>query len=94
MVPALPVAAALIAALPGPLSVRLTATIIGVVVGLLYSFVFLHESTERRASRLGYPPGAAGTAREQRQAADVLARDAERFLRERSGRPGRWRQWW
>ncbi|MGQ0482784.1 MAG: DUF5313 family protein [Pseudonocardia sp.] len=94
VVPALPVAAGLVAVLPGPLSVRLTATVTGVVIGLLYSFVFLHESTERRALKLGYPPGAAQAARDERREADELARDTERFLRDRSRRPGRWSRWW
>jgi hypothetical protein len=93
VVPAVPVAAALIAVLPGPLSVRVTATVTGVVIGLLYSFVFLHESSERRAVKLGFAPGAADRARRDRVAEHDLAREAERFLRDRQP-PPRWRRWW
>jgi membrane associated rhomboid family serine protease len=62
-----PVTAALIGLLPGPLSVRVTAAVMGAVIGLLYSFVFLHDSTDRRAVKLGYPSGAAQRAREARR---------------------------
>ncbi|MBV9312246.1 MAG: DUF5313 family protein [Pseudonocardia sp.] len=67
-VPLVPVAAVLPFLLPGPLWVRVTATAMGCVIGLLYSFVFLHDSTDRRAVKLGYPSGAAAEAREQRRA--------------------------
>jgi len=66
LVPAVPVAALLIVLLPGPMSVRITAAVTGMVIGLLYSFVFLHESTDRRAVKLGYPSGAVEAARRDR----------------------------
>ena len=68
LVPAVPVAALLTVLLPGPLSVRITAAVTGMVIGLLYSFVFLHESTDRRAVKLGYPSGAVEAARQHRAA--------------------------
>lgn len=68
LVPAVPVAALLVLFLPGPMSVRVTAAVTGMVIGLLYSFVFLHESTDRRAVKLGYPSGAVEAARRHREA--------------------------
>lgn len=66
LVPAVPVAVLLIVVLPGPVSVRVMAAVTGMVIGLLYSFVFLHESTDRRAVKLGYPSGAVEAARRHR----------------------------
>lgn len=63
---AVPVAALLIAFLPGAMSIRVTAAVTGMVIGLLYSFVFLHDSTDRRAVKLGYPSGAVEAARRHR----------------------------
>lgn len=78
---AVPVVLLLLLMLPGQMSVRVTAALTGMVIGVLYSFVFLHESTERRAVKLGYRPGAAEEARRQRAARDELARDLRRFER-------------
>jgi Family of unknown function (DUF5313) len=74
LVPLVPVAIALIVLLPGPLTIRATAVIMGSVVGLLYTFVFLHDSTDRRATKFGYPSGTAQAVRDQR-ARDQRARD-------------------
>lgn len=67
LVPAIPVAALLVLILPGSMPVRVTAAVTGMVIGLLYSFVFLHESTDRRAVKLGYPSGAVEAARQSRK---------------------------
>jgi hypothetical protein len=66
LVPLVPVAAVLVAALPGPLSLRITAVVCGSVVGLAYTFVFLDDSTDRRAAKFGYPSGTTGLVRRQR----------------------------
>jgi membrane associated rhomboid family serine protease len=66
LVLAVPVAALLVVVLPGEMSVRVTAAVTGMVIGVLYSFVFLHDSTDRRAVKLGYPSGAAEAARQRR----------------------------
>ncbi|MDQ2708430.1 MAG: DUF5313 domain-containing protein [Actinomycetota bacterium] len=79
LVPAVPVAVGLVLVLPGAMSVRVSAAVTGMVIGLLYSFVFLHDSTDRRAVKLGYPSGAAEAAREERLASRDLARVAKRF---------------
>lgn len=83
----LPVAVALILLVPGPLWVRMMAGIGGSMVGLLYSFVFLYEATEHRASKAGYPHGSAGQAREARRADRDLAAATAEFER-RHPRPG------
>jgi hypothetical protein len=80
---AVPVAALLLLVLPGAMSVRVTAAVTGMVIGLLYSFVFLHDSTERRAVKLGYPAGAAEDARKVRVADQDLARAEKEFRRRR-----------
>lgn len=87
VVPLVPVAAALTLVLPGPWSIRVTAVVLGSVIGLLFSFVFLHESTARRAVRFGYPEGAVQDARDARRATRDLARAAEDF-RHRRRPPG------
>lgn len=83
VVPLVPVTAVLVVVLPGPASIRVTAVVLGAVIGLLFSFVFLHDSTERRALRFDYPPGALERARGERQAARDLARAADDFERRR-----------
>ena len=61
-----PVAVVLLFVLPGALSIRAAAVVMGSVVGLLYAFVFLDDSTDRRATKFGYPAGTARAVREQR----------------------------
>lgn len=84
-----PVAVVLVAVLPGPLWVRVMGVVGGSVVGLLYSYVFLYEATERRAAKAGYPPGTLRVVREERQAGRALGRAAEDFHRTWHDQPGR-----
>ncbi|GAA5174591.1 hypothetical protein GCM10023321_78750 [Pseudonocardia eucalypti] len=67
LVPLVPVMAVLLLVLPGPLWLRAMAAGLGAVIGLLYSFVFLHDSADRRAARFGYPPGTLQAVRGQRR---------------------------
>ena len=83
-----PVAALLIAFVPGPLWVRVMGAVGGSVVGLIYSFAFLYEATERRATKAGYPPGTLKVAREDRQADEALRRAAQEFDRNWRGQAG------
>jgi Flp pilus assembly protein TadB len=76
-----PIAIVLVAVLPGPLWVRVMAVVGGSVVGLLYSFVFLYEATERRATKAGYPHGTLQLVREERRAGRELKRAADEFER-------------
>jgi uncharacterized protein DUF5313 len=75
----------LIAVLPLPLGIRAMGVIFGSVVGLLFTFVFLEDSTDRRATKFGYPTGTPQAVREQR-AREQLAR--ERRDRDRRAHPG------
>jgi hypothetical protein len=61
-----PLAGVLIALLPGPLGIRAAGVAIGSLVGLLFTFVFLEDSTDRHATKFGYPSGTPQAAREQR----------------------------
>lgn len=81
LVPLIPVVGVLLAVLPGPMSLRVIAVALGSVIGLLFSFVFLDESTERRAQRFGFAPGTAQAARDERRITRDLARAAEEFER-------------
>jgi hypothetical protein len=47
LVPLVPVATVLAVVLPGPLPVRAAAVVLGSLVGLGYTFVFLEDSTDR-----------------------------------------------
>ena len=52
-----PVAIVLVILLPGPLWIRVMGAVGGSLVDFLYSFVFLYEATEGRATKAGYPHG-------------------------------------
>ncbi|MCZ2810626.1 MULTISPECIES: DUF5313 family protein [Modestobacter] len=64
---------------PVPFDIRLTATLGGVVIGLLFSVAYMTETTEHRAVKAGWPPGT------------TAARRAERAERERIERQARYR---
>jgi hypothetical protein len=69
---------------PGPLWVRLTALLLGALVGLQYALWFVDGSVERRVRAAGYPPGAAQEARNALHAderAAAAARYAARYRR-------------
>ena len=87
LVPLVPVVAILVVLLPGPWWLRAMAVLMGSVVGLLYTFVFLYESSDRRAAKFGYPSGTLQAAREDRRAAQALARAAADFQRRWRGQP-------
>ena len=61
-----PVAIVLVILLPGPLWIRVMGAVGGSLVGLLYSFVFLYEATEARATKAGYPHGTLNEIRNER----------------------------
>jgi hypothetical protein len=68
LVPLVPVAVVLTILLPGAWPIRITAALMGSVIGLLFTFAFLDEATDRRAVRFGYPSGTAQEVRKQRRA--------------------------
>lgn len=81
LVQLVPVGILLVVLLPVPLWIRLMGVVVGSAIGLLYSFVFLYEATEQRASKAGYPHGTAARVREERRAARSLAEAAAEFDR-------------
>jgi hypothetical protein len=81
LVQLVPVGILLVVLLPVPLWIRLMGVVVGSSIGLLYSFVFLYEATEQRASKAGYPHGTAARVREERRAARSLAQAAAEFDR-------------
>ncbi|WP_028924066.1 DUF5313 family protein [Pseudonocardia acaciae] len=70
---------------PGPLWIRGSATLLGILVGLQYAFWFLDGSVERRVRRAGFPPGAAQAARDALHAEEKAAAAARYAARYRSG---------
>lgn len=78
LIPLVPVVALLIVLLPGPLPIRVAAVLIGSVIGLAYTFVFLEESTDRRATKFGFPSGTTRRLREERARVRLLRERLER----------------
>lgn len=62
-----PVAVLLALLLPGDATVRTAAIVMGAVMGLLYSTVFVEAATEHRAIKAGYPEGYATVVRSRRR---------------------------
>jgi Family of unknown function (DUF5313) len=81
LVQLVPVGVLLLVLLPVPLWIALLGVLVGSAIGLMYSFVFLYEATEQRASKAGYPHGTAARVREERRAARSLAEAAAEFDR-------------
>jgi hypothetical protein len=69
--------------LPGPLWIRLTSILLGLLVGLFYSICYMGETAEHRAIKHGFPPGVARDTRE-------LRRDVRRAAKHGVG----YRPWW
>lgn len=77
-----PVAALLVAVIPGELWVRLVAVLGGILVGMIYAVAYLYEATEHRALKAGYPRGALAAVRERAHSgerAEAAQRYAEKY---------------
>jgi hypothetical protein len=61
---AVPIALVLLL-VPGPFWVRGMAALGGVLLGLIFSLAYMHETAENRVVRAGYPAGTAAELREQ-----------------------------
>jgi hypothetical protein len=59
---------------PVPLAYRLSAAVGGLFLGLLFSTAFMTETIEHRATKAGYPPGAAALIRAERAEHDRVER--------------------
>jgi hypothetical protein len=53
---------------PASLGLRLAIVLMGVLVGLFYSFVYMDESAEHRLVKAGYPHGTGKRLRDERNA--------------------------
>jgi hypothetical protein len=53
---------------PASLGLRLAIVLLGLAVGLFYSFVYIDESAEHRLMKAGYPSGTAKRVRDERNA--------------------------
>jgi hypothetical protein len=62
-----PVVLVLLVAIPVPVPVRVMAVLFGVAVGLFYSMVYIHETSEHRALKAGYPRGCLQRVRDERR---------------------------
>jgi hypothetical protein len=66
VVQVLPIGVAVFFLVPGSAGIRLTAVVMGAVIGLLFSLAFVEPAAEHRAIKAGYPEGAAEAARKAR----------------------------
>ena len=61
---------------PVPLAYRLSAAVGGLFLALMFSIAFMTETIEHRATKAGYPPGAAARLREERAERDRVERES------------------
>ena len=61
---------------PVPLGYRLSAAFGGLLIALIFSIAFITETIEHRATKAGYPPGAAARLREERAERDRVERES------------------
>lgn len=76
---AVPIALVLLL-VPGPFWIRGMTALGGLLLGLIFSFAYMTETTENRVKKAGYPVGTAQTVRDRAQA----GRDAEQTARRRA----------
>lgn len=76
---AVPIALVLLL-VPGPFWIRGMTALGGLLLGLIFSFAYMTETTENRVKKAGYPVGTAQTVRDRAQA----GRDAEQTGRRRA----------
>jgi hypothetical protein len=62
-----PVGVALYLFIPGSPGIRLTAVVMGAVIGLVYSVAFVEAAAEHRSIKAGYPEGTAAATRRERR---------------------------
>jgi hypothetical protein len=67
------IATPLVMFLPGPVWVRASAVLLGLLVGLQYALWFMDGAVDRRVARAGYPEGAASAERRRLHAKDDAA---------------------
>jgi hypothetical protein len=75
---------------PGPFWIRGMAALGGVVMGLIFSFAYITETTEHRLVKAGYPAGTAAQA-QQRATTARQAQESQRRSEAASRRAARYR---
>lgn len=73
-----PVLVLCVAAVPVPLSYRLSAAFGGLLLGLFFSLAYMVETTEHRVVKAGYPPGTSARVRAERAERDRVERSPYR----------------
>ena len=81
------VAAPIVLLVPGPAWVRVSALLLGVLVGLQYALWFVDGSVERRVRKAGYAPGAVEVARNELHAVERAETEARYIARYRPDPP-------
>ena len=74
VVQVVPVMALCLLVPPVPLAYRLSAAFGGLFLALMFSIAFMTETVEHRATKAGFPPGAAAQARTERAERDRVER--------------------
>jgi hypothetical protein len=86
----LPIALVLLL-VPGPFWIRGMTALGGLLLGLIFSFAYMPETTENRVKKAGFPPGTAQAVRDQ-AAKGQTAVDSERRRAAAEKRAARYRQ--
>lgn len=82
VIQAAPFVAAIIVLVPGPLWLRVMSATGGAIMGMIFAVCYIHETSEHRLVKAGYPPGtghATRAARHSERDADAAARYAARY---------------
>ncbi|MCZ2828477.1 DUF5313 family protein [Modestobacter sp. VKM Ac-2986] len=76
---------------PGPFWIRGMTALGGLLLGLIFSFAYITETTEHRVKKAGFPPGTAQAVRDQ-AAVGRTAAESERRRAAAEKRAARYRQ--
>ncbi|WP_237493835.1 DUF5313 family protein [Modestobacter sp. L9-4] len=87
---AVPIALVLLL-VPGPFWIRGMTALGGLLLGLIFSFAYMPETTENRVKKAGFPPGTAQAVRDQAEQGRTAA-ESERRRTAAEKRAARYRQ--
>jgi hypothetical protein len=76
---------------PGPFWIRGMTALGGLLLGLIFSFAYMPETTENRVKKAGFPPGTAQAVRDQAEQGRTAA-ESERRRAAAEKRAARYRQ--
>ena len=80
-----PFVLAIVVFVPGPLWLRVMSATGGAIMGLIFSICYVHETTEHRLVKAGYPPGTGPAIRAGRHVERDAAAAARYAARYRTG---------